>query len=48
MGQLQHGIDDETEQNKLKKYRDAEQKKKTAYDQAEPKAILKKHRFKFR
>lgn len=34
MGQLQHGIDDENATKQTQKYRDAEQSKKTAYDQA--------------
>ncbi|CAC6985678.1 cell wall associated fibronectin-binding protein [Staphylococcus aureus] len=42
MGQLQHGIDDENATKQTQKYRDAEQSKKTAYDQAvaAAKAIL--------
>ncbi len=44
MGQLQHGIDDENATKQTQKYRDAEQSKKTAYDQAvaAAKAILNK------
>ncbi|WP_256961710.1 DUF1542 domain-containing protein, partial [Staphylococcus argenteus] len=44
MGQLQHGIDDENATKQTQKYRDAEQGKKTAYDQAvaAAKAILNK------
>ncbi|MBR8935441.1 hyperosmolarity resistance protein Ebh, partial [Staphylococcus aureus] len=44
MGQLQHGIDDENTTKQTQKYRDAEQSKKTAYDQAvaAAKAILNK------
>ena len=44
MGQLQHGIDDENVTKQTQKYRDAEQSKKTAYDQAvaAAKAILNK------
>lgn len=44
MGQLQHGIDDENATKQTQKYRDAEQNKKTAYDQAvaAAKAILNK------
>ncbi|EHT67880.1 extracellular matrix-binding protein ebhA [Staphylococcus aureus subsp. aureus CIG290] len=44
MGQLQHGIDDENTTKQTQKYRDAEQSKKTAYDQAvaAAKAILTK------
>lgn len=44
MGQLQHGIDDENATKQSQKYRDAEQSKKTAYDQAvaAAKAILNK------
>lgn len=44
MGQLQHGIDDENTTKQTQKYRDAEQNKKTAYDQAvaAAKAILNK------
>jgi hypothetical protein len=34
VGQLQHGIDDENATKQTQKYRDAEQSKKTAYDQA--------------
>lgn len=44
MGQLQHGIDDENATKQTQKYRDAEQSKKSAYDQAvnAAKAILTK------
>ncbi len=44
MGQLQHGVDDENATKQTQKYRDAEQSKKTAYDQAvaAAKAILNK------
>ncbi|MBR8865175.1 hyperosmolarity resistance protein Ebh, partial [Staphylococcus aureus] len=44
MGQLQHGIDDENATKQTQKYRDAEQSKKTTYDQAvaAAKAILNK------
>lgn len=44
IGQLQHGIDDENATKQTQKYRDAEQSKKTAYDQAvaAAKAILNK------
>ncbi|MBR9268722.1 hyperosmolarity resistance protein Ebh, partial [Staphylococcus aureus] len=44
MGQLQHGIDDENATKQTQKYHDAEQSKKTAYDQAvaAAKAILNK------
>ncbi|HBI0874822.1 TPA: hyperosmolarity resistance protein Ebh, partial [Staphylococcus aureus] len=44
MGQLQHGIDDENTTKQTQKYRDAEQSKKTDYDQAvaAAKAILNK------
>lgn len=44
MDQLQHGIDDENATKQTQKYRDAEQSKKTAYDQAvaAAKAILNK------
>ncbi len=44
MGQLQHGIDDENTTKQTQKYRDAEQSKTTAYDQAvaAAKAILNK------
>ncbi|HIA7083826.1 TPA: hyperosmolarity resistance protein Ebh, partial [Staphylococcus aureus] len=44
MGQLQHGIDDENATKQTQKYRDAEQSKKTAYNQAvaAAKAILNK------
>lgn len=44
MGQLQHGIDEENATKQTQKYRDAEQSKKTAYDQAvaAAKAILNK------
>ncbi|WP_460997158.1 FIVAR domain-containing protein, partial [Staphylococcus aureus] len=43
-GQLQHGIDDANTTKQTQKYRDAEQSKKTAYDQAvaAAKAILNK------